>query len=290
VTSLLREAWQEYERDRARYFAGAMVYFALMSVVPLLLLLLAAIGWSLRFSSAAAGMEGHVLTIVETNLGEQFRRIIETLLAQLQRESLVATFAGLLGLLYTASKLFRHLRMSFRAIWKYEPPLVAGPMRERVGTTVREYAFAFLMVLSGGLLLVLALVLLSATQRLSRLLVMLPLADRVPAWLLALPGSIAIVGLTFALLLRFLPPFPLGWRHVWLGSALCTASWIIGAELVTWFGALFASGGPTALEAFGALFVTMIWFDKVSQLLFYGAEVCKVIYTREVEAAVTSRR
>jgi membrane protein len=287
VTSLLRAAWEEYERDRARYFAGAMVYFALMSVVPLLLLLLAAIGWSLRFSSAAAGMEGHVLTIVETNLGEQFRSIIETLLAQLQRESLVTTLAGVLGLLYTASKLFRHLRMSFRAIWKYEPPLVSGPIRERLGTTVREYAFAFLMVLSGGLMLVLALVLLSVTQWLSRWLVALPLADRAPAWLLALPGSIAIVGLTFALLLRFLPPVPLGWRHVWLSSVLCTVSWIIGAELLTWFSALSTSDGPTALGAFGALFVTMIWFDKVSQVLFYGAEVCKVIYTREMTAAAT---
>jgi membrane protein len=287
VTSLLRSAWEEYERDRARYFAGSMVYFALMSLVPLLLLFLATIGWSLRFSTAAAGVEAHVLTIVETNLGEQFRRVIETLLTQLQRESLVTTIAGLLGLLYTASKLFRHLRMSFRAIWKYEPPLVAGSISERVGTTVREYAFAFVMVLSGGLFLVLALVLLSMTQWLGNLLVALPLVDRVPAWLVALPGSIAIVGLTFALLFRFLPPVRLGWRHVWLASALCTASWILGAELLSWFSALFTSDGPTALGAFGALFVSMIWFDKISQLLFYGAEVCKVIYTREIEAAAS---
>jgi membrane protein len=285
VTSLLREAWEEYERDRARYFAGAMVYFALMSLVPLLLLLLAAIGWSLRFSSAAAGMEAHVLTIVETNLGEQFRRIIETLLTQLQQQSLVTTLAGLLGLAYTASKLFRHMRMSFRAIWKHEPPLVAGTLSERVATTVREYAFAFLMVLSGGLFLALAVLLLSVTQRLSRLLVALPFVDRVPAWLLALPGSIVIVGLTFALLLRFLPPVRLGWRHVWLASVLCTASWIIGAQLVTWYTALFPSNALTPLEAFAGLFVTMIWFDKVSQVLFYGAEMCKVLYTRETATA-----
>jgi membrane protein len=288
VISLLRAAWQEYERDRARYFAGAMVYFALLSLVPLLLLLLSGVGWSLRFSSAAAGIEAQVLTVVETNLGEQFRTIIETLLTQLQQESLVTTLAGMLGLLYTSSKLFRHLRMSFRAIWKVDPPLLAGPMIERLGATVREYAFAFLMVLSGGLLLVLALVLLSVTQRLNRLLVALPLVDRVPAWLLGLPGSIAIVGLTFALLLRFLPPVPLGWRYVWLATVLCTASWIFGAEIVTWFGALFTSSGPTALEAFGGLFVTMIWFDKVSRLLFYGAEVCKVIYKRETAAAASS--
>jgi membrane protein len=290
VKSLLRAAWEEYERDRARYFAGSMVYFALMSLVPLLLLLLAAIGWSLRFSSAAAGLEAHVLTVVETNLGEQFRRIIETLLTQLQQQSLVTTLAGLLGLLYTASKLFRHLRMSFRAIWKYEPPLVAGTLSERVSTTIREYAFAFLMVLSGGLFLMLALVLLSATQRLSRLLVALPLFDRFPAWLLALPGSIAIVGLTFALLFRFLPPVRLGWHHVWLASVLCTASWMIGAALVTWYGVLFPSDALTPLEAFAGLFVTMIWFDKVSQVLFYGAEVCKVIYTRETAAAASGPR
>src|SRR5262249_26520162 len=159
-----------------------MVYFALMSLVPLLLLLLAAIGWSLQISSAAADMEARVLTVVKTNLGEQFRRIIETLLTQLKQQSLVTTLAGLLGLMYTASKLFRHLRMSFRAIWKYEPPLVAGPLKVRLGSTIREYVVAFLMVLSGGLLLVVALVLVSVTQWLNGLLVRLPFMEHVPAW------------------------------------------------------------------------------------------------------------
>ena len=285
--SLLRAAWEEYERDRARYFAGAMVYFALMSVIPLLLLLLAAIGWSLRFSGAAAALEGDLLDVVEASLGQQFRSVVETMLTQLQQQSLITTLAGLLGLVYASSKLFRHLRMSFRAIWKYEPPLVSGPMRVRLGTTLREYAFASLMMLSGGMLLLLALALISVTQRLGRGLAALPFADRVPAWLVALPGSAAMVGLTFALLLRYLPPVRLGWRHVWLGAAICTASWIVGAEIVTWFGALFTSDAPTPLGAFGALFVTMVWFDKVSQLLFYGGEVCKVIYMRETAAAAS---
>src|SRR5262249_22816353 len=153
VIGLLREAWEEYERDRARYFAGSMVYFALMSLIPILLLLLAAIGWSLRISSAAAGLGGQVLALVATHLRDQVRTFLEALLARLQQESLITTLAGLVGLAYTASQLFRHLRMSFRAIWKYEPPLVAGPLRERLVTTIREYVFAFLMVLSGGLLL-----------------------------------------------------------------------------------------------------------------------------------------
>lgn len=49
---LARETWGEYERDYGRYLAGAMVYYALVSLVPLLLL--AALGLLLRFSTFAA--------------------------------------------------------------------------------------------------------------------------------------------------------------------------------------------------------------------------------------------
>src|SRR5262245_2932240 len=37
---LLRGAWREYQQDYAKYFAGAMVYYALVSLVPILLLVL----------------------------------------------------------------------------------------------------------------------------------------------------------------------------------------------------------------------------------------------------------
>src|SRR5687767_8154951 len=61
LRSLLREAWLEYERDYARYFAVAMVYYALVSLVPLLLLVLAVFGWFLRLSPLAADAEQRVL-------------------------------------------------------------------------------------------------------------------------------------------------------------------------------------------------------------------------------------
>ena len=50
---LLRTAWLEYKNDRASYFATAMIYYALVSLVPILLLLMAALGLLLRFSPVA---------------------------------------------------------------------------------------------------------------------------------------------------------------------------------------------------------------------------------------------
>ena len=108
----------------------------------------------------------------------------------------------------------------------------------------------------------------------------LPLAAAIPAWLLALPGSLTIVCLTFALLFTFLPPVRLPWRHVWLAVLLCTVAWIVGAEILVLFGALFGRG-PTASGAVGGLFVVMLWLNKVGQLLFYGAELCKVSFSRD---------
>src|SRR5690606_27737677 len=122
----LRAAWVEYERDRARYLAAAMIYYALVSLVPLLLLLLAALGLLLRFSTLAADARERLLLGIEAGFGDEIARPATGLLDTLQQESIVATAVGLAGVLYTASMLFRHLRLSFRALWKHSPPLVSG--------------------------------------------------------------------------------------------------------------------------------------------------------------------
>jgi uncharacterized BrkB/YihY/UPF0761 family membrane protein len=61
---------------------------------------------------------------------------------------------------------------------------------------------------------------------------------------------------------------------VWLASLLCGTAWIIGADLL----ALYASFGESSpYGAVGGLLVVMLWINVMSQVLFYGAEVCKVV-------------
>jgi membrane protein len=280
LSSLLREAWQEYERDHARYLATAMVYYALISLVPVLLLLLALLGLLLRFSDAAVAAERQLRATIDASLGTHVGIAIQRLFDQLQNESIVTGLVSLLTLMLTASALFRHLRLSFRAIWKYTPPLVAGPAHVALRATFVQWAVAYLMVLAGGLMLVVALAAITITQWVSGLLIRLPLFNIIPAWVMALPSSVILVGLTFFLLFKYLPPRPLAWRHVWLATTLCTMAYIVGAELLALFGAVFRRS-PKALGAFGGLLALMLWCNVVSQLLFYGAEVCKVTRARD---------
>ena len=280
LLELLHAAWAEYERDYARYYAAAIVYYALVSLVPLLLLLLVALGLVLHVSDAAAAAEQTVLNAVGANLGTELRTTIEDFLQRLRHDSVVVTSISLLGLLLAASVLFKHLRMTFRAVWRQAPPLASRTVGLAIRATFVERTIAFLMVLAGGAVLLATFVLLAVVQWLVTLASTLPVFGSQVGFLLALPVPMLIASLTFGVFFKFLPPVSLSWRHVWLASAMCGAVWVIGAEILTLYGALFGRHGG-AYGALGAVLVVMLWTNVVSQMLFLGAEVCKMVYLGE---------
>jgi len=280
LPALLRAAWLEYERDRAGYLAVAMVYYAIVSLIPLLLLLLAALGLLLRFSPAAAEAERQMLLRIEAGFGPDVSVTVTRLLGSLEQESIIATVISLGGLLMTASVLFGHLRLSFRAIWKYEPPLVSGPMRVVVRVTIVERVIAFTMVLGGAGLLLSALALIAATQWLGRLLGSVPLPSYMAEWLLTTMSSLMLALITFACLFKWLPPVPIRWRHVGLAGLLCAVGWVLASELLALYSVWFGKS-PSAYGAVGGLLAIMLWMNIVSKLLFFGAELCKVVAVRK---------
>lgn len=273
---LLHSAWQEYERDYARYFASAMVYYALISLVPVLLLVLGTLGLLLRSSELAATAELKFLQTVEASFGAALRETLGRLLQSLERGSLIAILVSLVGLVFTGSKLFLHLRMTFRAIWRHEAPLAARSARSALRRTLREKAFAFMMMLVTSLLLLVSLLLIAALQWMHARSAALPFLRQPAEWLLAVPAPFVFAPLTFALLFRFLPPARLGWRQVWPASLLCGAAWILGAEIVTSYSA-YLGGNFGAYGAIGGLLIVMLWVNAMCQMLFLGAELCKVI-------------
>src|SRR5262249_50644949 len=95
----------------------------------------------------------------------------------------------------------------------------------------------------------------------------------------ALLSAFIVFTLTFALLFKFLPPVRLRWRHVWLAAVLCATAWIVSTELLALYGAYF--GSLTVPGALGALLAITVWLNLVSQVVFYGAELCKVVASRE---------
>jgi membrane protein len=152
-------------------------------------------------------------------------------------------------------------------------------MRVVVRVTILERVIAFVMVLGGGALLLAALGLIAATQWLDRLLGSLPMLGPATGWLLAAVTSLILAAITFTFLFRPLPPVPIRWRDVWLAALLCAATWVVAGELLVLRG-LLVVGSQSAYGALGGVLAVMLWMNVVSQTLFFGAELCKVVATR----------
>ncbi len=273
---VLRTAWHEYEQDYARYFANAIVYYALISMVPLVLLLLAALGLFLRLSNLAAETAQSVLDGVEQAFGAPLRDTIAGLLEQLEQESTLASVISLAGLLLAASLLFHHLRITFRAIYGKKPPLASGTLRTAMLETLVERAIGFTMVLAGAPMLLALLLVLGIVHWLGGLFRGVPVIGDVMDWVPELMLGVLFVPVMFGVLLKVLPPVKMRWRDVRLATALCTFGWLSGAEILTLYFARFGASMNT-YGALGAVLIVMLWMKFVSQMLFFGAELCKVI-------------
>ncbi len=272
----LRTAWHEYEQDYARYFANAIVYYALISLVPLVLLLLAALGLFLRLSNLAAETAQNVLDAVEQTFGAPLRDTIAGLLGRLEQESTLASVISVGGLLLAASLLFHHLRITFRAIWGKKPPLASGTLRTALLETLVERAIGFTMVLAGAPMLLALLLVLGIVHWLGGLFRGVPVIGDVMDWVPELMLGVLFVPVMFGVLLKVLPPVKMRWRDVRLATALCTLGWLLGAEILTLYFARFGASMNT-YGALGAVLIVMLWMKFVSQMLFFGAELCKVV-------------
>jgi membrane protein len=276
--NLLRTAWFEYANDRANYFAAAMIYYALVSMAPILLLLTAVLGLLLRFSPVALEVQQKLLIQVEGSFGAQLPLTIKELLNSVQEGSIIAAVVSLAGVLLAASILFQHLRLAFRAIWKYKAPLASGSVRVAVRLTILERVIASLMVLGGGGLLLIAFTLIVVAERLNRLLDRLGVHGQTTEWFVTTTSSLIITAITFALLFKFLPPIAIRWRDVWLATLLCSLAWVAAGEFLTLYG-FFFERNPNAYGAIGGLLAILLWMNIVSQVLFFGGELCKVVAT-----------
>lgn len=283
--SLLRAAAGEYVRDYAHYFAGAMVYYALLSLVPMLVLAMAAVGWLLRLSPLAANLESQLLSTVEAAFGPDWHDAAQQVSRYLQQGSTTATLIGVAGLLLTSSALFGHLRMTFRAIWNEAPPLASGSLLNALQAKFAERVIAFAIMVGGGVVLLAMLATIGTLQWLAKLPGELTLIGDTFGWLLPLLSSLFVAPLTFALLLWTLPPARLRWSDVRLAAVLCGLTWIFGAEVLAIYAA-HAAQRWSAYGAIGGILMVMLWMHAMSKVLFFGAELSKVTFWRRTCATL----
>lgn len=282
VLPLLKETGAEFQKNEAGQLGAALSYYAMFSIFPLLILLVAVLGFVLRFWDSAIRVQDQILTVIEQNFSPNLRETIEAMLGTVEEQAGAATGIGLVTLLLGASGVFQQLDASFNKIWKVPQDSKPQGIVNSIRIAVTEKLFSFGMVLAVGFLMLVSLVLTGVTQALlggaKQLPLLGPLADS-PAvsFVAGLIITLILSMLIFALLFKYLPDTKVRWGDVWLGASLTALIWEVAKRLL----ALYIGGSSyaSAYGAIGTVLVLMAWIYFSSQVLFLGA-VFTEVYSR----------
>ena len=88
---LLSETWDEYLNDEANERGAALAYYAAFSLFPMLILLLAGLGFILNRVPAAIDARAELLRLAAHQVSPQFSRMLREILGQLQEGAPRAT-------------------------------------------------------------------------------------------------------------------------------------------------------------------------------------------------------
>ncbi|HEX9371346.1 MAG TPA: YihY/virulence factor BrkB family protein [Roseiflexaceae bacterium] len=283
---LLKETGSEFQKDEAGQLGAALSYYAMFSIFPLLLLLIAGLGYVLQYWDQAIDVQKEILDAVSRNFSPQVSGILEQILGGIKNRAGGATLIGLITLLIGASGVFQQLDQSFNKIWNVPKPTGSAGFVAAALTTIRTKLFSFGMVLAVGFLLLVSMALSGLAQALLEGLKSVPVVGGAAGFAIGVALSLLLSTLVFALLFKYLPDTKVYWRDVWLGALVTAALWEIAKYLLGLY--LGRSGQSwSAYGVVGSVLVLMAWIFFSSQILFLGAEFTEVYARRHGSRAPT---
>jgi membrane protein len=260
--TVLLMAFQRFSHVRGAEASASIAYYALFSLFPLLLLLVAVLGFVLVTIPSPGQVVGFIAQALPIS-----RSFLEENLTQILQNRGASGVLGLIGLFWSASSVFLTLSRNINRAW---------PM-----ASARNFFQGRLVALAMVLILT---VLLIMSVLISSLFSLLPLLE------IPILGSVSIydtllwrflrrlVPWVFAFLIfigmyRWLPNTHVRWREAFWGALAATITW----ELLLWGFSRFISSGIVRYElvygSLGTLIGLMIWIYLSSSIVLLGAHI-----------------
>jgi membrane protein len=270
VLSLTIARWT---RNDGNVLAASMAYYAAFSFFPLLIVLLSAMGFALRFSASAQNARQQLLNLIADRMAPALASEVENILSQVQTRAAFSGPVALVILLFGAIGIFSQLDYAFDRLWHEVTPHERG-IRAAIVNALWNRLRAFLTLVALGALLIVAFaadLALAAVHTWAE--VELPWSG------LAWPGlqwtvSVLLNGIVFTLVFKLMPRVRVRWLHAACGGLLVAVTWQVGSQLVSRF---IVGGNYSAYGVVGSFIAIMLWVYYASILLFLGGQLVQVL-------------
>ncbi len=269
VPDIVGDALAQFDRVRASSAAASLAYYALFSLIPLLILLVTA--GSLLFDSA---------DVVErvTELVSQFIPVSQELTGAAIRQAITpkgpVQIIGLLGLLWAATGFFVGLAHNISLAWPEKQP--RNLLQLRLVALIMVGVLMLLMLLSfvSGLLVALL-------PRAFRLLSALGIELAPALWnTVSRLVYLLLSGLLLLGMYHWVPSAHVTWRAALIGAAVAAVGWHLAALGFGWY---LASGlaGYSLYGSLETVVVSLFWIYLSSWIALFGAHLTAAIDRRQ---------
>ena len=248
-----------YDSDNLTY-AASIAYYALLSLFPFFLLALALLGRS----TADVGKRNAVLSFVLRYFPAQFDFISKQLDA-FRADTVTIGVAGTIALIWGALGVFGAISTAVNYAW--------GVEKQR--SFWKHKLFSFVMLLVAGLILLIALLLISAqgvvgASWFREVLLRFPGLDVLRSFTIRYATTwlfILVVGLIY----YFVPNAKVRFRDVWIGALVTGLLWKGALEGFSWY-MRDMSRFTRVNGSIAAVVVFLVWVYVQAVILLYGVE------------------
>ena len=273
ASSLLKQTFQEWLEDKAPQLGAALAYYTVFSLAPLILVLLAIIGF--LFRDDPAGAWNKITQQMSYFLDPSALQVVQNIAQKASQpgKSLIATIIGVALALFGASGVFGQLQDALNTIWGVKAKPGTG-----IWGFLRARFLSFAMVAGICFLLLVSLAIEALLKGFSHYVQSVVPGGIVIALTVYLVFDFAVVVLLFAMIFKFLPDVKIQWRDVWIGAVMTAVFFGIGK----WALGLYLSSGAagSAYGAASSLITLLLWVYYSSQILLFGAEFTQVYSDR----------
>ncbi|HEX3556337.1 MAG TPA: YihY/virulence factor BrkB family protein [Thermoanaerobaculia bacterium] len=268
---LIKDSFKEWQDDDSLQLGAALSYYAIFSLAPMLLIVIAVAGLIYGRDAVQGQLVGELGGLVGPQGGQAIQSMIAS--AGKHGSGVLATVVGVVTILFGATGVFVQLQDSLNKIWDVEAKPGLG-LRSFIMTRVVSFG----MILGIGFLLLISLVVSAAVSAVGAWATGLLPGAKILIEVLTFLVSFGVVTLLFAMLFKFLPDVKLVWRDVWIGAVATALLFTVGKFLIGLY--LGRASVISSYGAAGSVVVLLLWIYYSSQILFFGAEFTKVYASR----------
>jgi len=260
IWRFIKEVAHNWDEDNVPRLGAALSFYTIFSITPLLIILIAVIGFFYNPNKAS----GEIFLQIREMVGKEGATLIQNAFKNANESNvgMIATIISLITLFVGATAFLEQLQNSLNTICKVRRKKgrgILGLLKDRVIQFSIIIIFGFfiiLFLLTGSILSVLDQFI---DKRLAFILGSINFAL-----------SFSITFLLFAVIYKVLPDIRIAWRDVWIGSLVTSLLFILGKYFITSY--LGQTSYGSIYGAAGSLAIFLLWVYYSAQILFLGAE------------------